>query len=196
LFLLQYALFRQNTERDKIGLSRMRLLVLDTRQFPKGTFIRDLEAIGAFSGYNKRLGGLKTLRKGECYFGEYLSQGYLDVAGNCEEISIQELVNRDHLYELCPMLRKSDRGKWVHEVVKIRNAFGKRETAQPTDIREIRIAISMAQGFVGSRFALPIAAKLLSLRQRKPDDKAILDGFCSMFSGELQDCPVKWRWLP
>jgi hypothetical protein len=190
LFLLQYALYRQNKERHTISLSQMRLLVLDTRQFRKGTFIRDLEAINAFSRYNESLRGMKGWREGKYYFGEYLSQGYLDVAGSCEQISIQQLLDRGHLYELCPKLRESNRLQWVYPVLAIRDHFGSRHAAQPTDKREVRIAITMAQGFFGSHFALPVAAMLLSLRQRKPDDKAILDGFCSMFSSELQDSPV------
>ncbi|KAK3309274.1 uncharacterized protein B0T15DRAFT_135944 [Chaetomium strumarium] len=187
LFLLQYALYRQNKQPDKIAsLSQMRLLILYTRDFPQGTFIKDLKAIEAFYKHNEGLAGIENLRVrargGTYYFGEYLSQGHLDVSGSCTQISIQQLVDKGYLYELCPMLCNSDPREWANAVVKIREAFADRNTAQATDKKGVRTAIAMAQAFFGSPWTVPVAVMLLSLRPRKPDDKTILDGFSSMFS--------------
>jgi hypothetical protein len=198
LFVLQYGLYRQHQDEQggkETNLSQIHLLVIDTRQFPKGTFIQDLKAIEAFRDHNIELKNFENLRLqaalGVYYFGEYLSQGRLDISGRCSQTSMQQLVDREHLYELCPMLRSSDRNQWAKAVVMIRSVFGGPEAAQVTDKKDVRIAIAMAQACFGSKFALPLAAMLLSLRPRKPDDETILDGFCSMFSGELQDCPVR-----
>ena len=119
----------------------------------------------------------------EKYFGEYLSQGRLSVAEQCSQISLQQLLDMG-LFKLCPELKDERHWlKWANRVVDIRDKMV-RDTTEPTDKNEVRTAITIAQACYGSRWALPVAAMLLSLKSRKHNDSVILGGFRSMFSSE------------
>ena len=199
LFLLQYGLHRHSKDHDRPGLSDVHLLTLDTRQFPKGTFIQDLEAIKAFGGYmysedHQNLRNLQNLRMSEYYFGEYLSQGRLDISERCSQTSMKQLIDMG-LFKLCPMLAENSQWNlWAKRVVLIRKGFA--DEAEATDKTSVRTAITMAQMCFGADFALPLAVMLLSLKNRKIDDWAVLDGVRSMFTGELEDAtPVFCRQL-
>jgi hypothetical protein len=88
------------------------------------------------------------------------------------------------LFTLCPALEDASQWVgWAIPVVNIRNEFN--GPAKDTDKKNIRTAITMAQACFGSRWALPIAIMLLSLQHRKYDDRTILDGFGSMFTGRF-----------
>ncbi|KAF4997979.1 hypothetical protein FGRMN_3499 [Fusarium graminum] len=50
LFVLQYGLFR-HVKVDRTSLSKIQLIMIDTRNFPKQTFLRDLDAIRYFFTY-------------------------------------------------------------------------------------------------------------------------------------------------
>ena len=187
LFLLQYGLYRHVKDHNRPALSNVHLLVLDTRQFPKGTFIQDLEAIKAFSGHTgserQNLTNLLELRMSEYYFGEYLSQGRLDISDRCSQTSMRQLIDMG-LFKLCPMLAENSQWDlWPKRVLFIRKGFA--NEVEATDKTSVRTAIIMAQVCFKADFALPLAVMLLSLKNRKIDDGAILDGVRSMFTGEL-----------
>jgi hypothetical protein len=83
LFVLQYGLYRYRMDFDEPSLSDIHLLVLDTRQFPKGTFIKDLEAINEFKSHSADLSAIWEQRVSKEYFREYLTQGRLYIDGLC-----------------------------------------------------------------------------------------------------------------
>ena len=65
-------------------LSQITLLIVDTRNIPHGTFVKDLDLLKVFSEYSDpnlelNLAYLETMRLGSrgYYFGEYLSQDRL-----------------------------------------------------------------------------------------------------------------------
>ena len=81
---------------------------------PKAAFVRDLEIIDAFSGYSdpcvqRNLAYLQQLRLEpmEYYFGEYLSQGYLDIEGKCAQATMQDMIDSG-LFQLMPKLESKD----------------------------------------------------------------------------------------
>ena len=71
----QYGLYRHGhtTRFARCGLRDLRILVIDTKAFPAGTFLRDMEAIEAFPPTCVEGQDLVDWRRGNKYFGEYLS---------------------------------------------------------------------------------------------------------------------------
>ena len=191
LFLLQYGLYRHKNDFDNPSYSDIHLLVIDTRQFPKGTFIRDLEVIEEFHKFHTPQMSSESLaivhgwRASKLYFGEYLTQGRLHIDGKCSQTSMQRLIDLG-LFTLCPPLEDDEPSKkWAKAVLEIRNGF--EVAVKDTDKKSVRIAITMAQACFGTRWSLPLAVMLLSLQRRQYDDRTIIDGFHSMFTGKFQD---------
>ncbi|KAF5694421.1 hypothetical protein FDENT_1187 [Fusarium denticulatum] len=195
LFLLQYGLFRNNKV-NKTPFSEIQLIMIDTREFPKQTFVRDLDVLEHFHPYVSDLAStipgnqtfplarsqvleLRSKREGSMYFGEYLSQGRLDIQGRCSQVSMQRLIGTG-LFTLCPLLPK-DWTRWAITVCNIRNNF---LSTQTTDLKKVRTAIAMAQVGVGDRFAFPFAVMLLALQCREATDPRILNAFHSMFTDQ------------
>lgn len=115
LFLIRYMFYRHYDSADKSHLGDINLLVVDTEKFPAHTFIRDSDLIQAFKGFDNRekngLLSLASLRDTSHYFGEYLSQGSLQISGKCSTISartmlhLQERIRRSgarQMSEACP----------------------------------------------------------------------------------------------
>jgi hypothetical protein len=136
LFAIQYIYYRHLSHKDGSSLEQIKLYVIDTKQFPKGTFLRDLDLINAFWGSDnhragKNLENLRYIRnETENYFGEYLSQGSLKIEGKCEIISGQSLIEDGRLRRLQPHFCEShdiptSNGKpiWVKEVIRLRGAI-------------------------------------------------------------------------
>jgi hypothetical protein len=189
LFAVHYAVYRHGHDRqnfDHPELSKIFLLVADTRGFPKGTFVKDLKVIEAFKDYSTGLNQMHKLRAtSQYYFGEYLTQGHLDIKERCSQTSIQQMIDLG-LFDLYPGLGdKKYWDKWAKSVVAQRSVFQEPRSDAPTEHSDVRKAITIAQGCFGDRWALPVAAMLLSLKPRQQDDPAILNGFRAMFTGEL-----------
>ena len=55
LFAIQYIYYRHLSHKDGSGLADIKLYIIDTMQFPEGTFIRDLDVIDAFCEFNEEL---------------------------------------------------------------------------------------------------------------------------------------------
>ncbi|KAL3443268.1 hypothetical protein BJX65DRAFT_311949 [Aspergillus insuetus] len=109
LFALQYIYYRHHHERDGSGLEDTKLYVVDTKSFPPGTFLRDLDLIEAFFDHNdwdkNGLKKLRTLRKNsDYYFGEYLTQGSLRIADKHQVVSAASLFQDDLMKRLQPHL--------------------------------------------------------------------------------------------
>ncbi|KAI0383665.1 hypothetical protein F5Y04DRAFT_269929 [Hypomontagnella monticulosa] len=193
LVVLEYGLYRFNTDHDKPGFDKIYILMLDTRGFPRGTFIQDLDAIKTIRQYRpgmKRLEMLYGWRTLDEYFGEYLNQGRLNVDGKCSQTSMKQLIDGG-LFQLCPALkREGRRNAWARRVMTIRNEF--KSPAESTTKENVRTAIVIAQACFGGRWALPLATMLLSLCHRQYDSDAILEGFYSMFTDdEIRDLNIR-----
>lgn len=143
----------------------------------------EVDLLKVFS-WHKGLNSLQKLRlKGE-YYGEYISQGHLSVAGRCGQASLKQL-NDMGLESLCPLLYQQGASKFnglAHRVLEMRQQMD--ELRAEAEKKDVRTAITIAQACFGARFALPLAATLLSLRHRAHESAKVLDGLCSMFDGK------------
>jgi hypothetical protein len=108
LFAIQYIYYRHLSSKDGSNLEDILLYVIDTKRFPIGTFLRDLDLIDAFSKFDdpgkmKNLENLQYLRTSSSYyFGEYLSQGSLKIRGKCQIVSAKVLFDDDRLHRIQP----------------------------------------------------------------------------------------------
>lgn len=199
LFALQHGLRRAKKDYDEPTLSDIQLCVVDTRDFPRGTFIKDLDVMKAYSDFPNIRSFLEFRQGNDYYYGEYLSQGRLEIAGRAQHTSLSTMIDLG-LYDIEPELQ------YEHEILckrinALRNAFAAPNNAAcPLSKKEARKAITVAQGCFGDRFALPFAAMLLSLRRRREMDPVILDAFAAMFTGmmrprstDLANCDVLTR---
>jgi hypothetical protein len=100
LFALQYALYKHRGAKNPSNLSQISLLILDTRDFPKGTFIKDMEIMSVFARFSnnternnlEKMLELRNRDRGH-YFGEYLTQGSLNIEGKCVETTMQSMID-------------------------------------------------------------------------------------------------------
>ncbi|OJJ03950.1 hypothetical protein ASPVEDRAFT_63482 [Aspergillus versicolor CBS 583.65] len=133
LFAIQYIYYRHQHHRDQSSLEDIDLYVVDTAQFPRGTFLRDLDLMEAFHPYDTHPEGknldnfLELRKKPRFYFGEYLSQGSLKIEGKCQRISAAALFENNALYRLQPQFGDISNPPdaqvfWVKEVNRIRDA--------------------------------------------------------------------------
>jgi hypothetical protein len=135
LFAIQYIYYRHLSREDGSSLEKIKLYVIDTKRFPKGIFLRDLDLIDAFWEFDNHrtranLENLRYIRnESENYFGEYLPQGSLKIVGKCEIISGQSLFKDDRLRRLQPHFRefhdipvRNGKPIWVKEVIRLREA--------------------------------------------------------------------------
>lgn len=196
LSVLKHGFYRKETDRDHPTLDDIHILILDTRLFPKGTFIRDLEVLGRFAGYNERLRTLHGWRKGQLYFGEYLSQGHLNIRGHCAETTLQKLVDGRLLTDLCPTLAVGPK-KWATGVVRLRQEFKiKTYRSAETERMAVAIAITLASDCFEDRWRLAVSIMLLSLR---PHDYGyggvVVQELCELLSGRRYLISGRSGWL-
>lgn len=191
LFALQYGLRRHNTDHDKSELSQISLLMLDTRGFPIGTFIKDVEIMEVFAQYTdfnqtKNLDDFFQFRKSDrgYYFGEYLTQGRIDIRGRCIVTNMQRLIDAG-LFELRPELKDKSRWReWANRVVDLRKLFKAPQDTPTTTHTEVRKAITVAGACFGNGWDIPVAIMLLALKRRQTKDPVIINGFAAMFAGK------------
>lgn len=185
LFALQYALYvHRHRGQD---LSDIKVLVLDSRQFKKRVFARDLEAMETFRGLSTGPCSLDQLYKlrnsGVYYNGEYLSQGRLpiDPERSCQT-SMQELI--DHgLFEVLPDLGDALHWfKWAKRVNELRALIaGSTEKIKASDVQ---IIARIANAF--GRLALPMMIMFLSITPgcSKVSADFIIEEISKSFSSE------------
>ncbi|KAJ0153817.1 Acyl-coenzyme A thioesterase 8 [Fusarium oxysporum f. sp. albedinis] len=186
LFLLQYGFYRHQTDPEKKGeprpkLSDIKIIMIDTRDFPKQVFLRDLDALEWLDD-KPDLRRLHNLRKGQFYFGEYLSQGRLDIKGNCVQISMQQLIDGGLFTSICPALNQPQNwSSWAEATSNLRGSILQNNSV---DKQRIRNTIFLAQSCVGDKFVVPFAIMLLCLRSGPSDDEVIANAFHSIFTDE------------
>ena len=118
------------------------------------------------------------------YFGEYLSQGYLDVEGRCGQTTMDKIISMG-LFDLQPAF--ADKSGWPYlgkSILKIRERITGQFFSNKAIRGEVRKAIAIASGCFGDRWALPVATMLLALRHRFENDPVILNGMAAMFYGK------------
>ncbi|KAL2871613.1 uncharacterized protein BJX67DRAFT_389145 [Aspergillus lucknowensis] len=108
VFAIQYIYYRHSSKRDGSSLDEIKLYIIDTAKFPRGTFIRDLDLIDAFynldDSFGLNLADLRSLRNERgYYFGEYLSQGSLNIEGKHQVILAKAIIDNSRLRRLQPI---------------------------------------------------------------------------------------------
>ncbi|KAL5359330.1 hypothetical protein BJX96DRAFT_183677 [Aspergillus floccosus] len=108
VFPIQYIYYRHSSKRDGSSLAEIKLYIIDTAKFPRGTFIRDLDLIDAFynldDSFGLNLANLRSLRNERgYYFGEYLSQGSLNIEGKHQVILAKAIIDNGRLRRLQPI---------------------------------------------------------------------------------------------
>lgn len=196
LVALQFGFYRHGGSWNSSLLSEIRLLILDTRGLPEGTFIKDVEIMRALAPDLPPEAALHdhlSLRErrtgaGRYYFGEYLSQGDLGIEGRCAEAPMDSLIYF-RLFDLQPGFGdEAAWARWANRVLSLRVPFIQLGTfppiVPPTDQDQIRRAIVLASACFGDRFAVPVALMLLALRPRQRRDRVIINGFAAMFTSK------------
>ncbi|KAI5463656.1 hypothetical protein BGZ63DRAFT_462874 [Mariannaea sp. PMI_226] len=191
LFALHYGLHRHRCKYNASKLSKISLLILDTTKLPEGTFINEMEIIEVFVGYadtmqhpKKNLKALHEIRTGpgDRYYGEYLSQGDLDIQGKCAQTTIERIIDLG-LFNLYPEL--GDKEEWKYLPTRVDNlrwSFHLSTDITPTTEVEVGKAIALGKVCLGGRWALPVAAMLLALKRHKDGDPVIVQGLADVFS--------------
>lgn len=190
LFALQYGLYRHRGCEDKPDLSQIFLLILDTREFPEGTFVKDMEIMEVFAqseiSQQYTLEDFLQFRKSSkgYYFGEYLTQGDLYIQGRCVQTTMERMIDVG-LFELNPELGDESKwDQWAKRVVSLRMPLEASQNAPSATHTEVRKAITIAEACFGDFWVVPVAAMLLALKHRKKNDPVIVDGFAALFAGE------------
>ncbi|KAK3944048.1 hypothetical protein QBC46DRAFT_417044 [Diplogelasinospora grovesii] len=205
LFAIYYAFFRSRSTRDGSSLTDISLCIVDTTLFPRGVWLRDMDLLTAYTGHgdNERwkLDRLRRLRTGEYprerrfsrdfYFGEYLSQGALDIGGRSFVVPVQCLLDHglEHLgprYEAfasSPGTPGQGEPKWAEDVMKYREVFYP-TNAKPRETTNAALSAAFEiANLYEPRWRVPVAASLLGLFPRRHDDSKILQFFHGKFPG-------------
>ncbi|KAJ5100989.1 hypothetical protein N7456_007041 [Penicillium angulare] len=185
LFALHYGLYRHRNDHDKPDLSRILIYILDTSGLSEGTLIKDLDILDAFKRESAGLNDFLHMRRGQdqkrYYFGEYITQGQLEIDGRCASVSLQQMIELG-LFELHPGLSDKDRwGSLAKRVLELRRESTSSHTTTPAEIRR---AITIAQCCFGDRWVVPLSAMLLALRPRAQDNAKIAAAYSAIFAGE------------
>ncbi|RMJ25272.1 hypothetical protein PHISP_03848 [Aspergillus sp. HF37] len=183
LFALRYIYYRYSSSKDGSSLEDIKLCVVDTTRFPRGTFVCDLDLIEAFRHFNRYhspgrdLENLQRMRKRDYYFGEYLSQGSLKVAGKCQIVSADVFFDGDRLHHVQPLFERIAHvprnidATWANVVRRDREAIW--TNPQPSEhlFRPMMAVDEIAAKF-GPEWKFPMAVYLAALvtQARKPDD--------------------------
>jgi hypothetical protein len=195
LFAIQYAFYRHAHSKDVSDFKDINIMVIDTTEYPEGTFTRDMDLINAYSTYSEDLeyfGQLRTNKShdGEAfYFGEFLSQGALKISGRSKIVSAQSMIDAG-LLKLHPSFGQSyenPKQEWAYKVLELRREYS---SLSPTiSRREIGLACDIGRLF-GQDFRLPVAIQLaaICLGHLAVDHVALafedeeFDGKCQSFS--------------
>jgi hypothetical protein len=165
LVAIQYVFYRHADTRDRSDFRDISVLVVDTKGLPSGALIRDIDLINAFSIHNKDLASFERLRNTSYYFGEYLSQGALDIRGRSEIVSAQDMFDAG-LLKLRDEFRQSymtSRWEWANKVLELRKAYmPPMNVLRDLSPQEIQVACTVGRLF-GRRFRLPVGLQLAAI---------------------------------
>ncbi|KAH0421920.1 hypothetical protein CcaCcLH18_13135 [Colletotrichum camelliae] len=151
LFAIQYALYKWQQDKR----TRVRILMVDTAPYPKGTFIRDLEAMRCLKNRSLPLKKLYNLRTGQNRydFGEYLSQNIIRVTGNSGVIWLEKLIASDlTVPNICPYFdSEEDWSTLAKRVLRIRQEIMslKASRGQKASLSQARTFIAVAEHLLG-----------------------------------------------
>jgi hypothetical protein len=197
LFAIQYAFYRHAHSSDKSDFKDINMMVIDTAEFPEGTFIRDMDLINAYFTYSEDLEYFRKLRTeishGAFYFGEFLSQGALEISGRSKIVSAQSMIDA-RLLELRPSFGQSytfPKEEWAYKVLELRREYTQYSSPSQTVFqREIGLACDIGRLF-GHDFRLPVAIQLAAICLSHLDVEPVAIAFKGEeFSGKCQNFSI------
>jgi len=182
LFALVYIFHLHANSRDGSAFDDIFLCIIDTKQFPKAVFLRDMDLIKAYFPLDADLKRMQNLRLSDYYFGEYLSQGALKIEDKCEIVSAQAMIdqglcNLRHEFGEFAQWESSRNVPWAKPMVALRKDLYLIECPEITKENSL-VAINIAKLF-GPRWQLPVAANLIALLPHLTEDTAIIQAFSS-----------------
>lgn len=178
LYALQHAIRRQATDIPPSRPEDVKILILDTRLL-RGAFMPVLALLEAYD-ITVRKPRAEMVIDRKWFYGEYLSQGMLDIPeGAMITISLQQLI--DHgLYKFHPCFANKAYNANLYtrvEMLRIDGSFRSSRTQLPTT-REVELAIALAEGCCANpRFRPVLFACLLSLKLRGRKVEEILEAY-------------------
>ncbi|OAL54019.1 hypothetical protein IQ07DRAFT_560609 [Pyrenochaeta sp. DS3sAY3a] len=184
LFAAQHAIRREATDRPASAPESIYISILDTREFPRGTF---LPAVALLQAYSIESTG--KLRH-DYYYGEYLSQGRLS-GGTIMNTTLDKLIAHG-LYRLYPPFADdSERSRLCLRVLQLRETFT--DTPKESTHEEIKIAERISVGcFLHIGIRPVIMMTLLSLKPRYRLEPRILEAFKDNRWGTfVSDCSIE-----
>lgn len=189
-FLIQYAFYRSTTWSADQNFDDIKLLVIDTRNLPNGVFAKDMDLLKALSSkckceYHEKIRYFTRMRNGDYYFGEYLTQGALDLfEADCIQVNFGKMVDLG-LFNLLPNALRDEQNweNWANPVKSSRIPFLFHRNARRTSEDEVHAAISIAKALFRGPWSLPVAAMLLGLQPRQRNDPAIRKGLIEGYGG-------------
>ncbi|KAE8131261.1 hypothetical protein BDV38DRAFT_288860 [Aspergillus pseudotamarii] len=179
LFALQYINYLHLSSNYTPNLEETNLYVVDTTLFPGGTFARDLDLIQEFELFDnhppvtdlRRLSELRT--HPSYYFGEYLSQGRMEMADRCQVISATLLMNDGRVSQIQPQFkdiatlrRMNEKPGWPTEVQRLRRVVWSSCKLPRLTAQESISRISAVKEIIkdlGSEWKLPLAMYFMAL---------------------------------
>lgn len=181
LFALQMICYRANHSKDApLKYKDIQLCIIDTTKLSKDAFIRDLDLTRAFAPFdssdNNNLTKFHDLRSGPTwYFGEYLSQGALNVE-NCIQLVSAKAIMDAGLQVLRPdlmLFKHAPPAKLASEVVERRKVFDQ-IAGLPLVERAVEDVVAITKLF-GDDYKLPIAAYFSALLPREEEDDGLVN---------------------
>lgn len=145
LFAIQYAIYK--SQHRHISHSDIRICIVNTKQFLRGQFARDVTLLNAHLAAAEAL-DVKIpkffrfrLNNNDYYNGEYLSQGTVNHAGRSCIVSLEELEKAD-LCKLYPEFKPRRKPpQWANRVRDLREEWS---FEQRTTDQEIQYALAIA----------------------------------------------------
>jgi hypothetical protein len=207
-FALQYAIYKHRKE--GLPMDKIHLCVIDTTDFPNGTFVADLVLMRVFAKKvndntpinvpqftfwsDGGLPNLLSLRKTH-YFGEYLAQGQLLIENRSFVVSCDKLITKD-LLRLVPALNVNMKDQSPHcanATLQLRKPFYRPERTRLDSTEDIT-AIKKITKLFPERWIIVMFTSLLGLYPRRIENlgfvSQLLDSISGMTSTSIPHRPA------
>lgn len=151
--------------RDRSDFDDIRFCVIDTTKSVVETFLRDMDRIEAYGSYDADLIRLKEFRSHQYYFGEYLSQGTLNIQDKCKMVSASAMIDNG-LFTLQPRLREfakwspTPRPPWAKAALNLRRELNTSKMGNSNE--ETLQALTRMARLFGPYWNLPIVTSFAS----------------------------------
>lgn len=196
-FALQYAIYKH--KKEGLPMEKIHLCVIDTADFPSGTFVSDLVLMRVYartvkddtpvdvprltSWSHNGLPGLLSLRK-SYYFGEYIAQGQLHIENRSFVVSCAKIITKD-LLRLVPALNFNMKDQSPHlanATLQLRKPFHCPERTRLDSAEDITAIKKITESFP-KRWIIVMFISLLGLYPRRMENLRFTSELLDSLSG-------------